>query len=301
MRRPDPGPIVLGLCLAAGTAAAQPGPEPSAPPPGAAAETPAPAATTPSPTPTAEELPGAAGAPPASPAANPPDVAAPSSVPEPDQARTKLEDATASGSQPEPAELPAAPRVPPAQDLVSRHGYFSALALLAFPFGSLERGLPWYDVAAPGPGAGLDLSVGVSRNVSLGVWADLAVLGAGPDCDGCSTLTLSIGPLVRYHLVQGMRFDPQVTAGIGLRSMATRGATNDLDYLALDWLRFAAGGQWYATPNLAVAPFVALAAGATVQLPDSSPIRLAPGEDRKSGVYGLMLLGLRLTFDAPGR
>jgi hypothetical protein len=53
--------------------------------------------------------------------------------------------------------------------LISGHGYFSALALLAVPFGSLERGLPWYDVGGPGARGGVDLSIGASRNVSLGV------------------------------------------------------------------------------------------------------------------------------------
>jgi len=305
MRRPDPGPIVLGLCLATGAAAAQPGPDSSAPPPGTAAETPAPAAKTASTAPPANEQPLATGAPAPSSEASPPSVAPSSPVPEPGPAKTArmVDDAGGSAAEPaaDPAARPAAPRIPPAEDLISGHGYFSALALLAVPFGSLERGLPWYDVGAPGLGAGVDLSIGASRNVSLGVWADLATLGAGPECDGCSTLTLSLGPLVRYHLVQGMRFDPQVAFGIGFRSMATRGAGRDLDYLGLDWLRFSAGGQWYATPNLAFAPFVAVAAGAAVRLPDSSPIRLTPGEDRRSGVYGLTLLGLRLTFDAPGR
>ncbi len=300
MRRLAPGSVVLGLCLAMETAAAQPVPEPTAPPPGAAAETPAPVATTPAPPLSTSAAAAAADSnqPPPPSAAPPMPAPATEASPEPPADAAAAEPPT---TDPEGAEPPPAPLVAPGEDLVSKHLNASALAILAVPFGSLEWELPWYDVASPGPGAGVELTVGVSRNVSIGAWGDLVVLGSGPECRHCSTLTLALGPLVRYHLVQGMRFDPHVTAGIGVRSTTTQSAPDDLDYLGLDWLRVTAGGDWYATPNLAFSPFVTLAAGATVRLPDASPVRLAPGEERRSGVYGQALFGLRLTLDAPGR
>jgi len=311
MRRLAPGSVVLGLCLAAGTAAAQPGAAPVAPPPGTAAETPAPVATAsaspaPSASASAPDAPGAQPLPPAPAAAAEPSPAAeaPAAAAEPAAGAATLDETATTeppATDPDAPERPPAPPVPPAEDLVSRHVNASALALLAVPFGSLERELPWYDVAATGPGAGLEIAVGVSRNVSIGAWGDLVLFGSGPECTDCSTLTFSGGPLVRFHLVQGMRFDPHVTAGVGLRSTTTRSSPANLDYLGLDWLRLTAGGDWYATPNLALSPFFTLAAGATVRLPDESPVRLAPGEERQSGVYGTALFGLRLTLDAPGR
>lgn len=270
--------LLFALLATTGNAAAQSGAAPL--PPGVTSETPAAAPNPESSSETAD---------PAPPAADAPAVDRPAAAPVPARAPSSEESSA------------VAPATPPAPDQRARHFTASALLLLTAPFGSLERQLPWYDVAGTGPGLGLELAAGIGRSVSLGLWATAHRLPAGNDCRGCSTTLLAAGPLVRFHLVQGMRFDPHLAYGFGLRSFTTSGADRDLDYLGLDWIRLVAGGDWYASPHLAFSPFFELGAGATVVAPDLPPVIIGPGEDRVSGVYASATLGLRLTLDVPGR
>ncbi len=82
------------------------------------------------------------------------------------------------------------------------------MASIEAPFGEL----PDHNNNAANLGAGLgvagDLGFGLSRSVVIGAWGTFASYGSNGTSFG-------VGPFVRYHLVQGVRFDPWIFLGAG--------------------------------------------------------------------------------------
>ncbi|MBN2192962.1 MAG: hypothetical protein JW751_09105 [Polyangiaceae bacterium] len=299
MRRPSSGLPLLGLLLSAVPAAAQTTPAPTPAPPPTSAETPAPVLSeAPHPAEVRAHEPRA----PAKPPDPPSDPATVSETPGSPEPVPDPPTPPAAPSPPVPsAAPPTVPDIEPAPDVLSRHFHATMNGILGAPFGSLERTVPWYDYAAAGPGLGLEAALGVSRSVALGLWGEMLWLGDEEECRGCATTTSAVGALFRYHLVQGMRFDPHISMGVGYRVTKTTGNDHDFVYGGIDWAHLVAGGDWYATRHLGLSPFFVLTAGATLFLPDTSPALLPPGKDRLSGVYGVVAGGIRLTLDVPGR
>ncbi len=192
-----------------------------------------------------------------------------------------------------------APALPLAEDTLKGRFALSLMAGPFAPFGSLESDIPWSEASKLGPGAEVEAAIGVTRSVVVGAWLHASQLGAGDDCDACSTTNLAGGPVIRVHLVQGLKLDPWVSVGIGLRSIAITGDT-DATYTGFDWARITIGGDWYANRNVAVGPYVQLLGGATVERPESPPAGERPFEDHGS-IYWTFSSGLRLTLSLPGR
>jgi hypothetical protein len=191
------------------------------------------------------------------------------------------------------------PQIPLAQDTLKGRFAWSLLGGPFAPLGSLEKDIPWRQAAKLGPGAELEAAIGVSRSVVLGAWLHASRLGSGDSCEACSTTNLAGGPLIRVHLVQGLKLDPWVSMGIGLRSIAISSDT-DVNYTGFDWLRITVGADWYASRNVAVGPYVQLLGGVTVDRPESPPTGERPFDDRGSA-YWTLSSGLRLTLSLPGR
>jgi hypothetical protein len=97
-----------------------------------------------------------------------------------------------------------------------------------------------------------------------------------------------VGPLIRYHLVQGVRFDPWLSAGAGFRK-TTLGSEA---WTGVDIVRLALGGDFYAWPSLGFGPFVEMAIGTYV---DATP------KLTSHNVNANFTLGLRVVLDAPGK
>lgn len=167
------------------------------------------------------------------------------------------------------------------------------------PYGALERSVPWRDAAATGASGVLELGVGLSRATVAGVWGTAAGFPSASDCSTCSTTSYAGGAFLRYHLVQGLRFDPWVSFGAGARALRVRNDA-DFDYTAVDWLRLTVGGDWYVVSRLAFGPYLGLVGGATVDRPDTPPVGERPLDDR-GAVYVTVDAGLRLTLTHPSR
>jgi hypothetical protein len=165
-----------------------------------------------------------------------------------------------------------------------------AAASLFVPFGSFQEDLPQSRLLDPGLGLRLDVAYGVSRTVMLGLYGELALP------DGSSTWagdkkaqSIAVGPLVRYHLVQGVRFDPWIAFGAGYRR--TSGA--DQAYTGIDFARVQIGGDYYGFSHMGFGPLIELAVGTYVA---------ADGTTMGAGsIYGNFTLGARFTFDGPGK
>jgi hypothetical protein len=170
----------------------------------------------------------------------------------------------------------------------------SASMLWAIPFSSLEAGVDQADWMGSGPGFGAELAYGVSRNVALGVWGQMLLLDDGVDCQGCSTRSLAAGAFVRYHLVQGMRFDPWMSAGLGYRTTnIDTGDGDERSYSGIEWLRLSVGGDWYAFDNFGFGPYMELDMGRYTSR--------SPALSGGSANHWHFITGARVSFDAPGR
>jgi hypothetical protein len=147
-----------------------------------------------------------------------------------------------------------------------------------------------------GPGLGLEVGYGISRTVVLGVWGQGLFLDESDDCSTCSTRSLAGGAFVRYHIVQGVRFDPWMSAGLGYRvTTIDPGQTGveEITYSGIEWVRLAVGGDWYAFQNFGFGPYFELDMGRYMSR--------SPGDFGSAANHWHFITGARVTFDAPGR
>lgn len=242
---------------------------PSAPAPGSSPE-PSPSS---SPEPGAAPEPAAPGEGEPSPAAHPspgPLRPEPHVVKEPAKAEPETEEAIA-----------------PARDTLGGHFDVGVNAAMLVPFGNLVAGVPQSRSMGIGLSIGGDLAYGISRTVMLGAYVDVGLPDA--QAPGQSVTTISAGPMIRYHLVQGMAFDPWVSGGLGFRSTKD----GNTSFTGVDWCRLALGGDWYPSSNFGFGPFVAMSLGTF--------FGSSPGSINNTGLNAHFLLGGRIVFDTPGR
>jgi hypothetical protein len=185
------------------------------------------------------------------------------------------------------------PSLLPAQTS-SLAGHFSIFgaAALAVPFGRLSERFEQRDFGRTGYGFELDAAVGVSRTVALGAWGQAVLPSSRAGCSECSVRSVAFGPFVRYHLVQGVRFDPWASAGLGLRLSRVEGPDRSDSYTGIDWLRLQVGGDWYAVRSLAFGPFLELDLGTFFRRPEDAG---------SAAVAWHFLAGMRVGLDVPGR
>jgi hypothetical protein len=204
---------------------------------------------------------------------------------EPEAGKTE---ATADTELDEPKPAP----IPPATDLLAGHPLLGVAGKLALPFGKLDTERSLGSRTGAGYGFAGDLGIGVSRSVELGVWADYLIYGADEDdCPSCETRSLGIGPFLRYHLVQGMRFDPFVSLGAGYRELTISEEDSKTKDSALAWLKLGLGGTWYGLAQLGLGPYAELELATLTDTP--------AGAD--PSVFASFAGGLRLQFDVRGR
>lgn len=296
-----PGPFSFGIVSTVFALSAQAQTPPPAAPPASATTTPAapPVAPAAPPTTTAPAAPGTVTTTP------PATTAAPAEEPVAPVEPTPAEPAPAEPPPevaPEPA--PAAPAPPVAEEPApaaaslpsdTRSGHF-VLGLrggFAIPFGEASKGVDVYPLADVGFSAGADVGIGISRHVEIGLNGEMQLHGDASQCIGCSSSGLAVGAFVRYHLVQGLRFDPWLAVGLGYRGLQVeRPSGSDLDYAGLEWLRIQFGGDWYGFSRLGIGPFLDLGATSFLDVP--------AGEDR-GGVNWRFQSGLRIVLDHPGK
>jgi hypothetical protein len=227
------------------------------------------------------------------------------SVPEPDSGGMHTDSVTS----PRPALVArrtaqdeAEERVSAAPDTLGSHLIVAVNLGWALPFGSLARGIAQTDVMSSGPVLSLDLGYGVSRTLVIGLWGQGQSFGAGQSCSGCHTAGYAVGPLLRYHLAQGVRFDPWIAAGPGWRFMTLRKDATDFDYSGPEWMRVMVGGDWYPRQLLGVGPWLELGAGSYTNRPTVRPlpdVNTAP--DQGAAWNWLFAAGLRGVLDTPGK
>lgn len=176
-------------------------------------------------------------------------------------------------------------------DTLAGHFSLSPSVAVAVPFGHLDAATTQSRLLGVGPAFGVELGYGVSHNVMIGLWGQLLRLGSGSACSNCSTQSLAAGPFIAYHLVQGVRFDPWMSAGLGYRADSVTVGGTSVSYSGIEWARLELGGDWYALPQLGVGPFLQLETGWFSQHPAGS----------NGALHWHFLAGARVTFDLPGK
>ena len=177
----------------------------------------------------------------------------------------------------EPAQ-PALEPIPDARDTLSGHFVAAASLGAGWAFGSHSRAL------GTGLALNLDLGVGLGRNLVLGAWGEFDSYSAAANCAACSGKSFAGGPFLRFHLVQGTRFDPWGSIAVGARSGSVDLGTSSHSYFGPELLKLTLGGDWYPTSNVAFGPYVTLGVGTY------------DGNGRSA-----LGTGLRLILDLPGK
>jgi len=179
--------------------------------------------------------------------------------------------------------------IAPARDTVGGHFVVGVDAALVVPFGNIRGGVPQSRTMGPGLSLGGDVAYGISRTVMLGAYIDVGLPSAEGTSSKNSIATIAAGPLIRYHLVQGLAFDPWMSAGFGFR----RTSDGSTSFAGVDWVRLAIGGDWYPAANFGFGPFVDLSLGTF--------FAQSPGSIGAKGVDAHFVIGGRIVFDGPGR
>jgi hypothetical protein len=198
----------------------------------------------------------------------------------------------------EPDELdeePELPMTPPATDGLGGHFLLGAGVAYQKPLGKFGSEMRQSSQVGGGLSVTVDAGFGVSRHVVIGVWGQWFKLPDGSECNDCSATGFGVGPFVRYHLVQGLRFDPWLSFGAGYRSLSLDRVDRDaeeLPFQGIDWARLQVGGDWYPASNLGFGPFLELVSGGYFERPEIA------GNLR---TYWQWSAGLRLAFDVPGK
>jgi hypothetical protein len=189
---------------------------------------------------------------------------------------------------------PPPPVVPPARDTLGGHFAAGLGAALRVPFGDLRQGESASDLGT-GFGAALDLGYGISRTVMIGAWGNLWE-------PGTSQLGYAVGPFVRYHLVQGMRFDPWVLLGIGYQSQNHDAPLVDRHFSGIEFTHLVLGGDYDAWSNFGFGPWLEFDAGIYTKRPNTGPAGQpdGPGHIGTAVHYGFVA-GLRIVLDFPGK
>lgn len=193
---------------------------------------------------------------------------------------------------------PEPPLVPDAKDTLGGHFIAGASGAFVVPFGDLGKGTSAADLGG-GYGVQADLGFGLSRSLVLGAWGQFATYTNSPDCgteprrdEGCTAMGYAVGPFVRYHLVQGMRFDPWLLAGVGYRSLSIESSSGTADYSGIEWLKLSVGGDYY--------PFGSFGFGPILEL-ETVVFGNRPEGDNGAAASFSFVAGLRLVLDVPGK
>jgi hypothetical protein len=186
-------------------------------------------------------------------------------------------------------EQPVLEPIPNARDLLGGHVVLGAAVGAKWPFGALNDSQTQRSELGPGLALNLDLGVGLSRSVVFGAWGEFDEYSAPPQCSVCSSKSFAAGPFLRYHAVQGARFDPWAALGVGVRQTnIDNGGSSTEHFFGAELLRLSLGADWYASSNVAIGPYVELNMGTY-------------GAFNLDRLHTDLGTGLRLTLDFPGK
>ncbi len=187
---------------------------------------------------------------------------------------------------------PPAPLVPEAPDRLSGHFIAGLGAAVQAPFGQLTRA-ETLNLGA-GFGGTLDLGFGLSRTATVGLWGSLFEFGSGQT-------SYAFGPSVAYHLVQGVRFDPWILAGVGYRSMSLDTAGVKRHFAGFEFAHVVVGGDYFLFSGFGLGPWLDFDSGVFTTRSHYNASGEATGRLPGIATHFGFSAGLRVVLDLPGR
>ncbi len=179
--------------------------------------------------------------------------------------------------------------IPSAKDMLGGHFLAGAGLGAKWGFGALNDHQSQRSELGPALALNLDLGVGLSRSVVVGVWGEFDDHSSPWRCPICSGKSFAGGPFLRYHVAQGTRFDPWVQLAFGARHTSIdNGGSNKDQFTGFEIWRFATGADWYATSGFAVGPYFQVGMGTY-------------GPFHWDTLHTDLGAGLRLILNLPGR
>ena len=179
----------------------------------------------------------------------------------------------------------------PADDTISHRLLLSAGTGYTGMVGQLDSRTSLANRLAGGINVFLDVGYGVTRNVEIELNTSYASLGNAVECPSCTGKAYEAVAALRYHLVQGVRFDPWVRTGIGLSAFKLSENQTSATYLGLHWLELTLGGDWYFSRNFGIGPLLSMSFASYFDHPADSKVSIA----------AKWLAGVNLAFDSTGK
>jgi hypothetical protein len=197
------------------------------------------------------------------------------------------------------SDEPPPPLVPAAKDTLAGHVTAGLSVGAQWPFGELRQGENSSNLGA-GFGGNLDLGIGVSRTVVIGVWGSF--YDYGTNAYGSNETSYTVGPTVSYHLVQGFRFDPWILAGVGYRELSRDTRLVNRHFSGIEFAHVVVGGDYYLWSGLALGTWIDFDSGVFTTRPGSNEAgQTGLGNTSGSAVHYGFSGGLRLVLDFPGK
>ncbi|HEY5954916.1 MAG TPA: hypothetical protein VIV60_00135, partial [Polyangiaceae bacterium] len=178
-------------------------------------------------------------------------------------------------------------------DQLTKHVRIGATAAYGTFSGSFYDGVGIGSALGGSGIIGLDISVGISRKLELSLVGDYSGMFDGSGCGDCRASSWSVGPTIRYQLLEGTRLSPWLMLGTAYRHYAWEGTrySGATAAKAIEFLRIGTGADWYVTSNLTFGPTLGFGLISSVDAPDGL----------ETAISAWFYSGLRITFDHPGR
>ena len=192
---------------------------------------------------------------------------------------------------PEKEPVPTIVTAGPVVDTLSRHFVLGFAATYGRAFGRLDSRTSSTENMGAAESLMADIGYGLSPHFALALQGALGGAGNTSTCSDCSARFWLVRPWLRYHLVQGTRFDPWLGVGAGLRGLTLKGRPGSDSYLGVDLVSLAVGGDWYATSQIGFGPLLSLEVTRYLRGPDGTSARNST----------TLLTGIRAVLDLPGK
>jgi hypothetical protein len=189
--------------------------------------------------------------------------------------------------EPESRLVPAEP----ATDTISSRLLLSLDLGYTSTFGYLDSQTHLPSHLSGGIYTALDIGYGITRYVEVGLNATYASFGSATECPACTGKAYDVVGTIRYHLVQGVKFDPWVRTGLGFSAFQFKQGQQDSRYLGLHWLELTVGGDWYFGRNFGFGPLLSMSLASYLDHPTN----------RNPSVAARWLAGMNLAFDSLGK
>jgi hypothetical protein len=178
-----------------------------------------------------------------------------------------------------------------ADDTVTHHFIISIGAGYAPVFGHLDSQTSLNNRVSGGAGYLLDIGYGVTRYVEIELHSALSLYGSATECPSCDGKLFDELVSLRYHLVQGVKFDPWLRTGLGISTFQLHELQTSQTYIGLHWFELSVGGDWYFTRNFGVGPVIGLSLSSYLNHPSGG----------RTSVSGTGFLGINVSFDSSGK